>query len=117
MTPDPESLLILRSCLMPGEGLGKLMLKGSSSMFLSSSTIVYSVVVSSVGLFLSSTRGERGAATLLPEALIHFLDEPLGGDSILAFLTISFLPELNGSEPFYLVAFLVNLGDGYIEII
>ena len=77
------------------------------------------MVVSSIDFDLSrSTFGERGGSTRLPSAFIHFLDECLFGDSTLAFLTIStFLAELKGSEVFYLLALLVNFGDGYIEII
>ena len=82
-----------------------------------SSTIVFSVVVSSFDFYFSSTLGERGADTLLPSAFIHFLDDLGPGDSTLAFFTISFLPELKGSEPFLFVTFLVNFGDGYIEMI
>jgi hypothetical protein len=64
------------------------MLSGSSEMFFWRSSIVFLVVEISLGLYLASTFGERGAAILFPSALVHFLDEFLFGDSTLAFLSI-----------------------------
>ena len=84
ITWEPESLFILRSLFIPGSGLGKIILIGSSGSTFCSST------GNSKGFYLSSTFGERAGTCLDPSALIHFLDEFLLGDSKVLFFTNGF---------------------------